>query len=761
MLWRVRSLWGAAAVVLYVGAAALRAQADAPRAWAGLVMGAAALLVGWRLCQPPVHGPDRIDPVARSAARVVATAVAAVLVAQLAPPSASFLVARNLGTGVASVASLIALVRVGSLGGIAARPARGRQLDAAVFASLLWVGAVALGLGRALAPSRAGLLDPVAVDYATVAASLGSVGIGLVAALRLFAQRRFELGVAERAAAALWLGVLCLALGVFAALMSVAKPELVMPASALAAAGCVTAASVSQRPALVSRALRIAASVTMLCAPVVCLAVVAAYKVPTAAGLVLFVTTIVAASLGLLSPRLAALLAPERGRWLQTLDAALGAAQRPEPAQAMVAVLVAIRDGLPRDAEQAALYRLASQDRAWVDRAGYQHTERAEIPERLLGLAAQEPERVLSAEALRYVQVRRPEVRPLVEWLDARGAGVVVLVLDEELCVGALLWPAAGRSSPLSFEEVTALRALGDHLGAAIGSASQLARSRARELEAERAMATAQAEVDGLRATIQRDAHRWRALSEQLDRRARVACYSPAAQAALINAERFAATGLPVALVAAAGVDAVAWAAVVHRASPYADGPLVVVDGRLEPAAGEPVERALARWGDAERSPLVLARGGTLVLLAAQLLDLAVQRYVATGLPADAGLVVVLPEAPGELSQPSSIDAHLGERLRGRAIGLPVLADRAEDLRALALHQLARIGLELRGQPLGLSMRAQALLNEHRWPGNETELESVLLRAALATTGPVVDRAELELGLGVAQHGPRAWRAPR
>jgi DNA-binding NtrC family response regulator len=336
----------------------------------------------------------------------------------------------------------------------------------------------------------------------------------------------------------------------------------------------------------------------------------------------------------------------------------------------------------------------------------------------------------------------------------------VVLVLDEELCVGALLWPAAGRSSPLSFEEVTALRTLGDHLGAAIGAASQLARSRARELEAERAMAAAQGEADGLRATMQRDASRWRLVTAQLDRRARVACYSPAAQAALINAERFAATGLPVALVAAPGVDAVAWAAVVHRASPHAAGPWVVIDGTLEPAAAEPVERALGRWGDAERSPLVLARGGTLVLLSAQLLDLAVQRYVATGLPADTGLVVVLPEAPGELSQPSSIDAHLGERLRGRAVGLPVLADRAEDLRALALHQLARIGLELRGQPLGLSMRAQVLLNEHRWPANEAELDAVLLRAALATAGPVVDRAELALGLGVAPHGAGAWRRP-
>ena len=72
----------------------------------------------------------------------------------------------------------------------------------------------------------------------------------------------------------------------------------------------------------------------------------------------------------------------------------------------------------------------------------------------------------------------------------------------------------------------------------------------------------------------------------------------------------------------------------------------------------------------------------------------------------------------------------------------------------MALHKLSRFGLRLRGEPMGLSMSAQALLNEHTWPGNEAELDAVLLRAALATAGAVVDREQLEQAMGALDEGP-------
>jgi DNA-binding NtrC family response regulator len=71
-------------------------------------------------------------------------------------------------------------------------------------------------------------------------------------------------------------------------------------------------------------------------------------------------------------------------------------------------------------------------------------------------------------------------------------------------------------------------------------------------------------------------------------------------------------------------------------------------------------------------------------------------------------------------------------------------------LRALALHKLSRIGLRLRGRPIGLSLRAQQVLNEHDWPGNDVELDAALLCAALETTGEVVGERALTAAIGAA-----------
>ncbi len=746
MYLRRRSFWVAVAAVLYVAVAALRAGPEQPQTWVGVGVGLVLLLAGWQLVAVPLRRPDQIAPSARSAARVTVTGVAIVAVAQLAPVSPGFVAARCFGLAIASVASLVALARITSLGGIATRDNLSRRFDAAVFASLLWTIALGLAVARIVAPEQTALLGSATVHYGIVAASLGSIGITVMAALRLYAQRRFELGVAERGAAILWLALMCLALGVFAAALAVVEPETIVPFASLAAASCTAAASISQQPALVSRALRTAVALTLLCSPVACVAVVLAYTAPLLAGVILFVMTIAAACLGLVTPRLAQLLAPERGRWLRTLGVALRAAKQPEPQQALVAVFSAIRDGLPR-AAPAALYRLPSQDRVVVDRAGYLHTEQADLPERLMELAAEQPLRVLSTEALRSVQVRRAEVRPLVGWLDARSAGALALVFDEQVCVGALLWPAAGRRSPLSFEEIEGMSHLAAHLGVATGAAAQLARSRARELEAQNVVANVEKQLASRQRTIDADTRRRRTLAELLAQPARVACYSPAARTALFELERAGQGGQPAALVVPPGGDGICWSALFHLASARSDGLLFVEDATAElmgSAEGDHEQEPLRRWKDKTRSPLTMARGGTLVLSYADALPDAVQRYVSRALPADFGLVALLGRPHDRLAKQGGLDEHFAALFTQSSIRLPALVDRAEDLRALALHKLSRIGLRLRGRPLGLTMQAQALLNEYSWPGNEAELEAVLLRAALRTEGDVVDREQVD-----------------
>ena len=738
-MWRTRTLWLAMLAVLYLAAAGLRVESSSRLAWLALGLGPLVLLFGWRLAAPPARGADRTEPAARSAARLVATGVALGLVAELAPPGDAFVAAQRLGVGLACVGSLLALARVTSLGGVAERKLRPRY-EAAVVAGSLWAAAVAAAALIVLVPAPP--VDPLTADYLAVGASLGSLALTVVAAFRLYAGRRYELGVAERAAAALWLAVLSLAVGVLAALMAVAEPEKVVPVATLVAAVSVTAASVSQQPTLISRTLRLAAAVTMLCAPLACVAVVVAYKAPTHAGLIMFVVTIGAALAGLAAPRLAHRLAPERGLWLETLAEATLAAKEPDPRQAITAVLTTIADRLGEAGGAACLYRLTSGDRASVDRARYLHIEEADFPPELVEIVSLEPHHVASTEALRHIEVRKPEVRKWVAWLDARGAGLVALVVDEEVTVGALLWPAAGRVAPLSYEEVEGARRLADHLGAVTGAAAQLARSRARELEAEHAVANAAAQVDELKGVIERQGARQRAHAEHLARPARVACYSPAAQSAALACERFGQQAESFALLAPPGVDAVCWAAIAHLTSERSAGTMLVVD------ATAPVEQPLEHWQDPSSSPLEVARGGTLVVLDAQALPVESQRYLGNTPLSDTLLVVVVTAEEGGHLAKGRLEEHLAARLGERLLALPALLDRAEDLRALALHHLSRIGLRLRGQPMGIRIEAQQLLNEHGWPGNDAELAAVLLRAALATDADAVDADTLAEVLG-------------
>jgi DNA-binding NtrC family response regulator len=76
-------------------------------------------------------------------------------------------------------------------------------------------------------------------------------------------------------------------------------------------------------------------------------------------------------------------------------------------------------------------------------------------------------------------------------------------------------------------------------------------------------------------------------------------------------------------------------------------------------------------------------------------------------------------------------------------VKLPTLSDRAEDLRSIVLGMLVGIGLNLRGEPMGIDPRALRLLLEHTWPENELELMWVLLRTAHLTSSRVITQADL------------------
>ncbi len=759
MVWRARSFWLSAGAVAYVAFAALGA-GDAPSPfpsppptllgrglpWLALFGLPAALAAVWSLTEPPARGEDRVDPGARAAARACAAGAAVLLAALTGPGSPGFVALANLGAAAASMAALVALARLGSLGGMVEPPATARRLEAAAFASLLWTVAIALPAARVLAPRRTGALDPVVLDLGTATAALGSLGLCLASAFRARATRRLELGVAERASAALLLSTTALGVGVLAAAAGVASPERVLPATAVVAAVAIAASAVARDPAALPRALRVTLALAAIVAPVALGAVVVAQAAPRRAGAAVFAACVASAVAGLAAPVIARRLASGGARWLGALEAATRAAMRPDPDAALEAALGALGTAGDRGGGGAALYRLAPAEVVTVDRGGYAHVEKVELPEGLVEAADGEPERILRLEAARAVEVRRPGLRPIAAWMEQQGVAALAVVHDDLDPMGLLAIARRDDAGPTSLEEVRALRALADRLGAVIGVSASLARSRGRELEGRAESDRLAAELGRLASARDRDAGRMAALARMLERPARVASYSPAARAAVEQLERLGEAGRPIALLSAPGVDAVAWAALAHLASPRRAGPLLVIDGT------SPLEHDLTRWRDAETSPLTSASGGSLVIVDAHALPLDVQSYLGAALPEGGGIVVSLPATVDALAASGRIVERLADRLGDRTVALPPLATRAEDLRALALEHLARIGIRLGRQPLGLAPRALAVLMEHEWPGNDAELYATLLRAALAAEEDVIGVKDLaKAGLGRAR----------
>ena len=749
MTLSVRSFWLPSALVAYVCFAALQVRSGSVLPWIALVGLPLVLAETWRRTQRPPRGVDPIDPAARSALRACVWGAALWLAARSGPSGhAAFDAAANLGSGTCSVAALVGLARIAPLGGILAPHTGTRSLDAAGFSALLWAIAAALPATRALLPAQLVRLDPLAVDYATTSAGVASLLVLVAATARLKLLRRLELGVNDRAAGALALSITSLLVVVPAAALDVAAPDRVLPIGVILSALCCIWVVTTRDPTTVSSALRGILAVVILGAPVTLLAGVLAQQASRHAGAIVLATSGLAILVGLIARAVARPLGPEQSRWLDAIDAASRGALQPEPDAAIRAALEALSKATATAGARPELWRYHPEEVLSVDIAGYLHVEAGKAPPRLYELALAEPERTLRAEALQAVQVRRAEVRPLLEWFDSRKAFSATLILDEDGPLGFILLPRGSRRAVMALEEARAARILADRISALLAVSSALARSRRRELDATERAAELERERRRLEQIIQQSSGKNRLWAERIADSIRRTAYSAAARLTVDQVERLARRGGPIALITPPGVDATGWAALAHLASPRGGGPFLVVDGTRG------AEHDPDRWQSDEHSPLILADGGTLVVLAVDSLPLAVQeilaRHLARGTTASddsvippAGLTLSSSRHPGELAASARLVRSLERSLHDAVVELPPLMDRAEDLRALVLDQLARAGLEVRGEPLGVDSAALRLLLDHRWPGNDLELRDVLTRAACLTAGKLVSMADL------------------
>jgi DNA-binding NtrC family response regulator len=82
-------------------------------------------------------------------------------------------------------------------------------------------------------------------------------------------------------------------------------------------------------------------------------------------------------------------------------------------------------------------------------------------------------------------------------------------------------------------------------------------------------------------------------------------------------------------------------------------------------------------------------------------------------------------------------------RISTLRLRLPPLRERVEDIPMLAEEFLLRIASDLPRSPQTLSPRALRRLERHSWPGNIRELRNVLERAAILSSGSVLEEEDL------------------
>jgi hypothetical protein len=756
---RSRSFWLSAAALAYVcvGAAHL---AGSPLPWLALLGLPAILAEAWRRTAVPA-GKDDVSQSSRSALRAVAWGSLLWAAARTGPAGRPALdAAANLGAGTAAVAALVAIARIAPRGGLLSPPKAALSLDAATFAGFLWAIATAIPLGFALFPAERVRLDPLMIDYASTSAAVGSLLVFVAASFRLRSLRRLELGVGDRAAGALALAVTTFSVAIPASLLDVAPPDRILPVAVWVAALAMTWAATTPEPTTVSSGLRGVLAILILGTPIILGAGAGVRSAPEHAGAILLTASTLCIFVGLIARAVARPLGPEQSRWLDAIEAASRGALQPEPDSALCAALDALGKTATTPNARPAIFRNSPAEMLTVDIAGYLHVEAAEAPERLYELANQEPERTLRAEALQALAVRRPEVRPLIAWFEDRRAFSATLVVDEDGPIGFILLPAGTRTAAMTLEEARAVRVLGDRISALLAVSSALARSRDREVKAAERADRVDDECKRLEHIIFATSGRHIELAERLARSVRTTAYSPAARQVLERLERLGRQGAPISLLAPAGVEAIGWAAHAHLASGRSAGAFVVVDGTNS------VEHAREIWLDTERSPLVLSDGGTLTILDVAVLPLEIQDLIAQSFSrraatpavssiAKPGLCVTLRVPLARLLEEQRLSRDLARWLGESEVVLPSLAERSEDLQALALEALSRVGLSQRGEPLGIEPAALRLLAEHDWPGNELEFRARLLSAARRTNGAVV-RAEDLLATGFAPAQPFA-----
>ena len=587
--------------------------------------------------------------------------------------------------------------------------------------------AVGLELGRFLrdAPLGTGVVSGVVLT---------------VACDRTLASRRLVLGVADRARIA---RASCVVTFLFAATLAwigMGSLERALRLAVAVASVVIAHVALHGEPIALARAWRRVTVLFVFGSPVVVLAAIAAEGSGGQRAVVALV--IAAVAVGSAASHLEKPLRPSEGAWLDGVVAARRAMGQAEPDTALREALAALRAPAGPTAASPELWTFDPPRVRTIDAAGYSRERAGELPGAMVPAAAREPEATLRVELLEALEVRRPDLRPLLQWMTDHGALSASVITVAGEAKGVLVLPRGRLSGAMSLEEIREIKSLADSLAGPCEGRSALLRSMDREREA--AVRADLAEERALRLEQARslDASRNMLATSRAARHAVAGFYSATSRLALEALERRMKADAPVAVIAPSGVDPVPYLARAQLSGPRRNAPLVIVDGTSSR------DHDLARWNDPLASPLALADKGLLVLLDGAALPADVQRLIAHTLaerrppwgraePLDILLAFTAVRPVAELVLAGGLHPALATRLGDAAdapVALPRLAERSEDLRAVFTDRLAREGLRMRGSPVGIEDAAFAQLAEYAFPGEDAEL-AVVARRLVAAVG--------------------------
>ncbi|MFO0651437.1 MAG: sigma 54-interacting transcriptional regulator [Polyangiales bacterium] len=252
---------------------------------------------------------------------------------------------------------------------------------------------------------------------------------------------------------------------------------------------------------------------------------------------------------------------------------------------------------------------------------------------------------------------------------------------------------------------------------------------------------------------------------------------SEAMQKLLARARRAAIRSLPVLLLGESGTGKDLLARAVHETSPRARGPFVAVNCGAIPENLREAELfgyrkgAFTGAGSDHRGYIATADGGTLFLDEVGELSSAAQttllRFLengefrpvgdSTARRADTRLVAATNRDLLREVSDGRFREDLYYRLAVLSLRVPPLRERQGDVGLLVDHALQRVNDE--GERVGeprktLSPAARRLLLQHPWPGNVRELRATVERAAVWSSGPVIEEGDVADALH-SHAGPR------